>query len=69
VSTGAQRRRLPDGRLAGISCAFLTPIGNQNNTLILKTGGRFGGYWQLGLPVQNLVVAVAIHVLLVVWRL
>src|SRR5690606_20753606 len=32
----------------GASCAFLTPIGHQNNTLILGPGGfRFGDYWKL----------------------
>ncbi|MAL02067.1 MAG: SLC13 family permease, partial [Alcaligenaceae bacterium] len=31
----------------GASCAFLTPIGHQNNTLILGPGGfRFGDYWR-----------------------
>ena len=38
---------------SGASCAFLTPIGHQNNTLILGPGGfRFGDYWRLGLPLQ-----------------
>lgn len=42
----------------GTSCAFLTPIGHQNNTLILGPGGfRFGDYWRLGLPLEMLVVA------------
>lgn len=32
----------------GASCAFLTPIGHQNNTLVLGPGGfRFGDYWKL----------------------
>lgn len=54
----------------GASCAFLTPIGHQNNTLILGPGGfRFGDYWRLGLPLEILVVAVAIPVLLAVWPL
>jgi hypothetical protein len=54
----------------GASCAFLTPIGHQNNTLILGPGGlRFGDYWRLGLPVELLVIAVAIPMLLVVWPL
>jgi di/tricarboxylate transporter len=39
----------------GASCAFLTPIGHQNNTLILGPGGfRFGDYWRLGLPLESL---------------
>jgi di/tricarboxylate transporter len=54
----------------GGSCAFLTPIGHQNNTLILGPGGlRFGDYWRLGLPVEVLVVAVAVPVILLVWGL
>jgi len=54
----------------GASCAFLTPIGHQNNTLILGPGGfRFGDYWRLGLPMELLVVAVAIPVLLWAWPL
>jgi di/tricarboxylate transporter len=54
----------------GASCAFLTPIGHQNNTLILGPGGfRFGDYWRLGLPVDLLVIAVSIPMLLLVWPL
>lgn len=52
----------------GGSCAFLTPIGHQNNTLILGPGGfRFGDYWPLGLPLEAIVVAVGIPVILLVW--
>ncbi|MDX5357486.1 MAG: SLC13 family permease [Rhodobacterales bacterium] len=54
----------------GASCAFLTPIGHQNNTLILGPGGfRFGDYWRLGLPLEALVVAVSLPLLLVFWPL
>jgi len=54
----------------GASCAFLTPIGHQNNTLILGPGGfRFGDYWRLGLPLEALVVAVSVPLLLIVWPL
>jgi len=54
----------------GASCAFLTPIGHQNNTLILGPGGfRFGDYWRLGLPLELLVIAVSIPMLLWVWPL
>lgn len=54
----------------GASCAFLTPIGHQNNTLILGPGGfRFGDYWKLGLPLEVLVVAIAMPLLLIVWPL
>jgi len=54
----------------GASCAFLTPIGHQNNTLILGPGGfRFGDYWRLGLPLEIIVVVISIPLLLVVWPL
>jgi Trk K+ transport system NAD-binding subunit len=54
----------------GASCAFLTPIGHQNNTLILGPGGfRFGDYWRLGLPLELLVVTVSIPMLLWAWPL
>ena len=54
----------------GASCAFLTPIGHQNNTLILGPGGfRFGDYWRLGLPLELLVIAVGIPMILWVWPL
>ena len=54
----------------GASCAFLTPIGHQNNTLILGPGGfRFSDYWRLGLPLEALVVVVAVPMLLWVWPL
>jgi len=54
----------------GASCAFLTPIGHQNNTLILgPCGFHFGDYWRLGLPLEILVVAVGVPVLLQIWPL
>ncbi len=54
----------------GASCAFLTPIGHQNNTLILGPGGfRFSDYWRLGLPLELLVVAIGLPLLLLVWPL
>ncbi|TVQ58519.1 MAG: SLC13 family permease [Rhodobacteraceae bacterium] len=54
----------------GASCAFLTPIGHQNNTLILGPGGfRFGDYWRLGLPLEIVVVAVGVPMIVWVWGL
>ncbi len=50
------------------SCAFLTPIGHKNNTLIMGPGGyRFGDYWRMGLPLEILVVAVSIPMIIWVW--
>jgi di/tricarboxylate transporter len=54
----------------GASCAFLTPIGHQNNTLILGPGGfRFGDYWRLGLPLEIIVVAVGAPLITLAWPL
>ncbi len=52
------------------SCAFLTPIGHKNNTLIMGPGGyRFGDYWRMGLPLEIIVIAVAVPMILLVWPL
>ncbi|GAB5471403.1 MAG: SLC13 family permease [Rhodospirillales bacterium] len=52
------------------SCAFLTPIGHKNNTLIMGPGGyRFGDYWRMGLPLELLIVAVSVPMILLVWPL
>ena len=74
IGTAATLGKSPDSFLMavaiGASCAFLTPIGHQNNTLILGPGGfRFGDYWRMGLPLDLLVVAISVPLLLVVWPL
>jgi di/tricarboxylate transporter len=52
------------------SCAFLTPIGHKNNTIILGPGGyRFGDYWRMGLILELLVILVAMPTILIVWPL
>ena len=52
------------------SCAFLTPIGHKNNTLIMGPGGyRFGDYWRMGLPLEILIIIVAIPMIVWVWPL
>ncbi|MBT5847479.1 MAG: SLC13 family permease [Verrucomicrobiales bacterium] len=49
----------------GASCAFLTPIGHQCNALILGPGGyRFGDYWRMGLPLEVLIVAGSVPLIL-----
>ncbi len=62
----------PDPFLMGVavaaSCAFLTPIGHKNNTLIMGPGGyHFGDYWRMGLPLEILIVAVSIPAIITVW--
>lgn len=64
----------PDPFLMGVavaaSCAFLTPIGHKNNTLIMGPGGyRFGDYWRMGLPLEVLIVVIATPTILMVWPL
>lgn len=74
LSAASQLGVSPDALLMavaiGASCSFLTPIGHQNNTLILSPGGfRFGDYWRLGLPLEILVVLISVPLLLWVWPL
>ncbi|SDJ98283.1 SLC13 family permease [Microbulbifer yueqingensis] len=74
ISAAAQLQVNPDSFLMavaiGASCAFLTPVGHQNNTLILGPGGfRFSDYWQMGLPMEILVILVSVPMLLWVWPL
>ncbi len=75
AATIAERLQVnPEPFLMGVavaaSCAFLTPIGHQNNALILGPGGyRFGDYWRMGLPLEILVILVALPMILLVWPL
>ncbi len=64
----------PDPFLMGVavaaSCAFLTPIGHKNNTIIMGPGGyRFGDYWRMGLPLEILVVTISVPAILFFWPL
>lgn len=64
----------PDGFLmavaVGASSAFLTPIGHQNNTLIMGPGGyHFGDFWHLGLPLQLVILAVSVPMIALVFPL
>ena len=54
----------------GASCAFLTPIGHQSNTLVMGPGGyKFGDYWRIGLLLEGIVAIVAIPLILIFWPL
>jgi len=54
----------------GASCDFLTPIGHQNNALVMGPGGyRFGDYWRLGLPLSCLVAALGTALIVRIWSL
>lgn len=52
----------------GASAAFLTPIGHQNNLLVMGPGGyRFGDYWRMGLPLELLMAALAVWLIPIAW--
>lgn len=54
----------------GASCAFLTPIGHQSNTLVMGPGGyKFSDYWRMGLGVEIIVAAVSVPLILIFWPL
>ncbi|MFO8192639.1 MAG: SLC13 family permease [Bacillota bacterium] len=54
----------------GASCAFLTPIGHQSNTLVMGPGGyKFGDYWRMGLPLEIIIVLVGIPLIMIFWPL
>ena len=69
VGIALQMNASPDPFLmavaVGASCAFLTPIGHQCNALVLGPGGyRFRDYWRMGLPLEVMIVAVSVPLIL-----
>jgi di/tricarboxylate transporter len=54
----------------GASCDFLTPIGHQNNLLVMAPGGyRFSDYWRMGLPLSCLIVGLGTWLIILTWPL
>lgn len=54
----------------GCACDFLTPIGHQNNLLVMEPGGyKFGDYWRLGLPLSLMILCAGTPLILLVWPL
>ncbi len=54
----------------GASCAFLTPIGHQCNTLVMGPGGyKFSDYWRMGLPLEIIIVIISVPLILWFWPL
>lgn len=54
----------------GASCAFLTPIGHQCNTLVMGPGGyKFSDYWRMGLPLEILITVISVPTILWAWPL
>jgi di/tricarboxylate transporter len=59
ASTGLSADGLLIAVLIGASADFLTPIGHQNNLLVMGPGGyRFGDFARMGAPLELLVVFV-----------
>jgi di/tricarboxylate transporter len=74
MSIAAETGTNPDTYLMTVavaaSCAFLTPIGHKNNTIIMGPGGyRFGDYWRMGFPLELIVICVAVPAILIFWPL
>jgi di/tricarboxylate transporter len=54
----------------GASSDFLSPIGHQNNALVMGPGGyRFTDYWRLGLPLSILVAVLGTILIISAWPL
>jgi di/tricarboxylate transporter len=54
----------------GGSCAFLTPIGHQSNTLVMGPGGyKFTDYWRMGLPLEIIIVVIGVPLIMWFWPL
>jgi di/tricarboxylate transporter len=52
----------------GAASPYLTPVGHQSNTLVLGPGGyQFSDYWRLGLPLDVVIVLVAVPMIMMVW--
>ena len=52
----------------GASCAFLSPIGHQCNTLVMAPGRyKFADYWKLGLPLEILIAVISVPMILYIW--
>ncbi len=63
-----EAERVPDALAA--SCAFLSPIGHQNDALNMGPSGyRFWDYWRMVLPLEALIVAVTTPMILLAWTL
>lgn len=74
VGIASQLGANPDAFLmavaVGASCAFLTPIGHQSNTLVMGPGGyAFTDYWRMGLPLEIVITVVGVAMIQLVWPL
>ena len=52
----------------GAASPYLTPIGHQSNTLVMGPGGyKFQDYTRVGLPLQAIILSVAVPMIMWVW--
>ena len=52
----------------GASCAFLSPIGHQCNTLVMAPGKyKFSDYWRIGLPLELIIAIISIPMIMFIW--
>ncbi len=52
----------------GASCAFLTPIGHESNAIVMRQGGyTFSDFFRVGLPLELLIIATTIPLILYAW--
>jgi di/tricarboxylate transporter len=72
VKLASQMSINPDALLMAVavsaSCSFLTPIGHQNNVLVMGPGGyQFGDYWRMGLPLEIIILLIATPLIYYFW--
>jgi di/tricarboxylate transporter len=54
----------------GAGCAFQTPVGHESNALVMQKGGySFRDFIKIGLPLEILIIAISIPLILIVWPL
>ncbi|MDX1709594.1 MAG: SLC13 family permease [Rhodovibrionaceae bacterium] len=65
---GASQDPFLMGVAVGASSTFLTPIGHQSNLLVMGPGGyRFQDYWRMGLPLDIIILLIAVPMITFVW--
>jgi di/tricarboxylate transporter len=68
--TGIDPRPLVVAVMLGASASFATPIGYQTNTYVYNIGNyRFGDFLRIGVPMNLLMLAVAVTVIPLLWPL
>jgi len=50
------------------AAALLTPVATPANLVVMEAAGyKFGDYWRVGLPLEIVIVAVALPMILIIW--